>query len=200
MGKKIFIMGDICPDNDYRKIFDKGEIAVSDKILDLINQSEIAIANLECPATYEEKPITKCGPSLKANPEDIELLKKYGFGILTLANNHILDYGEEGVLETLNKCNEVGIKTFGAGRNNKDATKPMIIDICDKRIGLISFAEEEFNLASEKSPGANHFDVYQSFEDIASLKYLVDHIIFFIMVELNTMRIPLLYCKRNVEK
>ena len=55
-------MGDICPDNDYRKIFDKGEIAVSDKILDLINQSEIAIANLECPATYEEKPITKCGP------------------------------------------------------------------------------------------------------------------------------------------
>lgn len=179
MGKKIFIMGDICPDNDYRKIFDKGEIAVSDKILDLINQSEIAIANLECPATYEEKPITKCGPSLKANPEDIELLKKYGFGILTLANNHILDYGEEGVLETLNKCNEVGIKTFGAGRNNKDATKPMIIDICDKRIGLISFAEEEFNLASEKSPGANHFDVYQSFEDIASLKYLVDHIIVF---------------------
>lgn len=179
MGKKIFIMGDICPDNDYRKIFDKGEIAISDKIIDLINQSEIAIANLECPATYKEKPITKCGPSLKAKPQDIELLNKYGFEILTLANNHILDYGEEGVLETLNKCNEVGIKTFGAGINCNEAKKPMIIDIDDKRIGLISFAEAEFNLAGKKSAGANYFDVYQTFEDIRVLKSLVDFIIVF---------------------
>lgn len=201
--KKIFIMGDICPDNDYREIFNKGEIAICDKIRDLIAQSEIAIANLECPATVGTKSITKCGPSLKATPKDIDLLKKYGFEILTLANNHILDYGTQGVLETLDKCNQVGIRTVGAGRNIEEAAKPLIINACDKRIGLISFAEKEFNLADEKAPGANHFDVYQSFKDITQLKTLVDHIIIFYHggIEYYPYPSPLLQkkCRKMVE-
>ena len=102
MESKLLIFGDICPDNDYREMFDTNvNAAFADNVVDLIRNSEMVAANLECPATVNEIPITKCGPSLKAKPEDVSLLRKIGFNIFSLANNHILDYGMQGVNETL---------------------------------------------------------------------------------------------------
>lgn len=175
---KIIIMGDICPTDDYRNLFDSKDIeGLFGDTLDLIRDADISVANLECPATNSDKKITKCGPNLKAKPEDIRLLKDAGINVLSLANNHILDYGHKAVEETILTCKSENILTFGAGKNSQEAGEPLFIEIKGKRICLMSFAEEEFNLASDVSSGANRFDAYKSFDMIQNAKESADYLI-----------------------
>ena len=175
---QILIFGDICPDNDYRQLFDsKKNLAFSDEIVDDISNAKLVIGNLECPATNNKKPIMKCGPCLRAETSDVMKLKDIGFDVLSLANNHILDYGEKGVEDTLNICKENEIKVVGVGKNCIDAAVPLVCELENKKVGLISFAEAEFNLARTDAPGANHFDPYQSFDIIEELKRECDYVI-----------------------
>lgn len=203
MSKKIIIFGDVCPDNDYRKIFDKGCSALSEEIIHEIKDAEYVVANFECPATNENKPITKCGPNLKAKPEDLQVLLKNGINVLSLANNHIFDYGINGVIDTLNTCHNHGFHIFGAGINRNEADKPLIIELSNKKIGFLSFAEEEFNIAGECSPGASLFDPYYSFDKISALKSKVDSVVVLYHggIEHYIYPTPLLQkkCKRMVE-
>ena len=174
----ILIFGDICPDNDYKELFGRNKAQVFDtEIRHMISDADFVVGNLECPATKEKEAITKCGPSLKAEPEDIAYLKELGFDAFSLANNHILDYGEKAVKDTIECCESNGLMHFGAGQNAADAAKPIVTEIKGKKIGFISFAEAEFNLAGENTPGANHFDVYTSLDDVAQLKKECDFVI-----------------------
>ena len=178
MKKDILIFGDICPDNDYKPLFQEGGKGVfDDGILKLMEGSSFVLGNLECPATKTAQAILKCGPSLKAEPEDVQYLKAIGFDALSLANNHILDYGTEAVKETVDCCHDNGVLCFGAGENATDAAKALETQVEGKALAVISFAEAEFNLAGEQSPGANHFDVYTSLEDIRGLKESNDYVI-----------------------
>lgn len=178
MKQQILIFGDICPDNDYREMFDKNSNgAFSKEIAEEIKNSALVIANFECPATNNTVPLTKCGPALKAEPKDINLLKNMGFDVLSLANNHILDYGMQGVYETLKLCADSNICTVGAGENKTEAAKPLYCEVGSKTIGIISFAEAEFNLAGDTTPGANHFDPYNSFDLVTEMKKHCDYLI-----------------------
>lgn len=174
----LLIFGDICPDNNYKSLFGiNGNSVFDEKIEKLIANSSVVVGNLECPATNELLAIIKCGPSLKAAPKDINYLKKVGFDALSLANNHILDYGQAAVKETIEVCEQNDMITFGAGEDETHAKRPAICEINGKKIGLLSFAEAEFNLAIGDSPGANHFDPYTSFDDIAALKGQCDYVV-----------------------
>ena len=175
-GYSILIFGDICPDNDYRQLFDSGK-PFSEEIVQDIRNASLVIGNLECPATENGYPVQKTGPNQRARPQDLDLLSSIGFTVLSLANNHILDYGIPAVEETMEHAEECGIKTVGAGRNAEEAGKALILECNRKTVGILSFAEAEFNLATESAPGANHFDPYTSFEDVRELKEKVDYVI-----------------------
>ena len=172
---KISILGDVCPTNDYREYWDNG--TAFDVIGEKIGGSDLAIVNLECPATKFCKPITKCGPCLRAEPSDVALLKKAGFNLISLANNHIKDFQEQGVLDTINQCKINDVKYVGAGENSEEARKAQFFDVKGKRIGIISFAEKEFNTATETEAGANLFDVYESPEYVVECKKQCDFLI-----------------------
>lgn len=174
----VLIFGDICPDNDYKQFYGyDGKSVFDEKIKDLVEKSELVIGNLECPSTKSTSHITKCGPTLKAEFEDIKYLKEFGFDVFSLANNHILDYGSEAVKETISDIKKCGLECFGAAENEEDSKKPYIKEVSGKKIGLLSFAEAEFNLARGNNPGANHFDPYTSFDDISELKKQCDYVI-----------------------
>lgn len=178
MKEHILIFGDICPDNNYRTLFDSiNSIGFSSELLKKVTESDLVVANLECPATNNTVPITKCGPNLRAKPEDIDLLRNCGFDVLSLANNHVLDYGCQGLIDTISMCQFTGIKTVGAGTNKVEASKPIICSVGEKEVGIISFAESEFNLAGDTTAGANGLDPYYSFEIIKELNEKCDYVI-----------------------
>ena len=174
----ILIFGDICPDNDYKQLYGyNGKSVFDEKIKDLVEKSALVVGNLECPSTKSNSPITKCGPTLKAEPDDIRYLKAFGFDAFSLANNHILDYGEDAVKETIVDLETNDLAHFGAADSEEQAKSPLVVEISGNKVGFLSFAEAEFNLARGNNPGANHFDPYTSFDDISSLKKQCDYVI-----------------------
>ena len=101
--------------------------------------------NLECPLTIHETPIPKTGPNLRAHPDCARELKQTGIDVVTLANNHILDMGERGLFDTVDCCEEGGLKTVEAGKNIEEATKPLIVTVNDLRVAILNFAENEWS-------------------------------------------------------
>lgn len=175
---EIIIAGDICPTKDTEPLFESGqEHPIFNNVLPLLKQADCTVANLECAVLNQGKAIKKSGPALKANESTIKVLKKAGFNVLSLANNHIKDFGAAGVINTINTCNKYTIETFGAGSNLTVAKKPFIKEIKGIKIGFLAFAEQEFNIASATEAGANFLDVYEDFDSIRSLKNKVDYLI-----------------------
>lgn len=175
---QILVFGDICPTEDYRRFFDTRENgALSDRISSDVSAAGLAIANFECPATEHAVPIAKCGPSLRAEPKDVQLLRRIGFDVLSLANNHILDFGAEGVMQTLELCGAAQILTVGAGENCDAAKRPLLFEQDGKKIAILSYAEVEFNLAGKTTPGANHFEPFDAPDEIRRLRSGCDYLI-----------------------
>lgn len=197
----ILIFGDICPDNNYRVLFDKepqGPFA-SEIVADIKN-SAFVIGNLECPVTNNKTPSVKCGPNLRSEPRNLQLIKELGFGALSLANNHILDYGAQGVCDTLHYCEENNIAFWGGGLNATQASLPLIRQIAGYKVGLLSFAEAEFNLASKSTPGANHFDPYSSFDDVEQLKKQCDFVVVLYHGGIEHCKIPSPLLRKKCQK
>ena len=175
---KIAILGDICPSWGYRELFDRyaAEQIIGDVASEL-RSADLTVANLEAPATDRLVKSTKSGVCLRCKPDDVAIIKELGIRVLSLANNHILDYGEEGLLDTLRITEKAGIPVFGAGKTAQDAAKPFFAQIADRTIGFLSFAEEEFNIAYQNAPGANLFDPYCSLEQIRGAKAQCDYLV-----------------------
>lgn len=167
---KILFFGDVCPTDDYRKLFDdeSGKSLFGDT-LDLIKNSDFTVCNFECPATDSEKAILKCGPSLKAKPQDVKMLKNAGVNAVSLANNHTLDYGVKGFTDTINTLDNEGVKYFGASLNGNE-TDRVVFEKDGEVVTVFSFAEEEFNYSKTEKTGAIHFDPYESLDKIAEAK------------------------------
>ena len=174
---RLMLFGDICPTPDYEPLFRAGAEALLHDVLPLIRDADLAVCNLECPATAHNSPIVKTGPNLRAEPETLAMLKSAGFHAVSLANNHILDHGVKGVSDTLALCKKHDIAYFGGGENAQEAARPLFLEAKGLRIGFLSFAEHEFNLATEQSPGANLFDPYISLSAIRSAKENCDFLV-----------------------
>ncbi len=173
---KITIFGDICPTKDTQVAFDQGNRkAVFGEVLKEIDESDIVIGNLECAVTNSPKPIKKAGPVLYANSQSLKILN--GFDALCLANNHIRDCGDEGVMTAIDVCKSLGIRTFGAGDNLTAARKPLVIEKSGIRVGVMAFAEQEFNIATDIRPGACYLDLYNDFDSIRDFRKTVDYLI-----------------------
>ena len=162
---RIIVFGDICPI--------KGDMSFDISC----NGDDLLIGNLECPLTDNPKPVKKAGPVLYCQSTLASKLRTVGFYGVSLANNHIRDSGDDGVFNTIKVCEASGLRIFGAGATQESALEPLIIEKDGLKVGLISFAEREFNYAKKGKAGAAVFDPYDSFDRISELKQSVDAVI-----------------------
>lgn len=174
----ILIAGDLVPINSNEDSFVKSNCKnyFSDFEDDFIN-SDLFIANLECPLTSSGNRIDKSGSHLKAKPETIKGISELGINLASLANNHVGDYGDAGVKETISILESHNINILGAGLNSNEAKQPFIYKKDDCVVGVLSYADHEFGIAQENKPGANPFHLIDAFNDIQDLKKHVDYII-----------------------
>ena len=175
----ILIGADLVPTKSNMKYFENKDIEklVDKNLLEKLNKANYKIFNLEVPLVDKEMPINKCGPNLITSTKSGLGIKTLGVDFLTLANNHILDQGEEGLNSTLKVLKELNISFAGAGGTVVEAAKPFIFEIENKKIGIYCCAENEFSIASQNSVGANPFNPLESFDHIQKLKKEVDYVI-----------------------
>lgn len=176
---KLYIGADFVPTDINKSLFEegKGEALVGKELYEILKQSDLNVFNLEVPLTDAETPIVKFGNNLIAPTKTIHGYKALEPIFLTLANNHSLDQGEEGLTTTLDLLKAHDIAHAGAGSSLKDAKKPFIFEKDGLRIGFYLCTENEFTIASGHKMGANPFDVLESFDAVAALKEQCDYVI-----------------------
>ncbi|MFX0135592.1 MAG: CapA family protein [Candidatus Hodarchaeota archaeon] len=180
MTKKIelIITGDLCPDERIEKLCLNDEYnKIFNDALQILKEKDFSITNLECPLTLEYRPIEKDGPNLIANPKCAKAIKYAEIDAVTLANNHILDQGQEGLNKTISICNKLGIKTVGAGANLKAASMPLYVHIKGISIAIINIAENEFSIATKERGGANPLNLVDNYFQITEAKKNADIVI-----------------------
>ncbi|MCL3779149.1 CapA family protein [Prolixibacteraceae bacterium JC049] len=147
-------------------------------LLDLLDHSDLNVVNPEYPFTSSNIKATKYGSVLKGHPDCFQPIKKAKFNLLSLANNHILDYGIEGLKETIGLCRKNNIDFVGAGVNYEEARKPYYFEANGKTVAILNYAENEFNTAkANMRGGANPIDIVENVRDIKAAKKRCDYVI-----------------------
>ena len=150
---EICIASDWAPIRTFSQaILDNPEAVYGDVLAEL-RASDLRIANLECPLTRSESAVSKSGSVLKGVPGHIRGLTAVPFDIVTLANNHVFDYGLEGFQETLDLLDANGIQRVGAGLTRQAATAPLTVALGETTVALISFSEGEDLTGAVDGPG-----------------------------------------------
>ena len=128
-------------------------------VLPLLLAADLRFVNLECVISQSGQ---KWQPDQKAfhfraSPRAIEVLQAARIDAVTLANNHILDYGPEALLECLTFLDRAGIPHTGAGRNLRDALAPLLVEFVGNRVAVVALTDNEPAWeAAEHQPGVNH--------------------------------------------
>jgi len=107
---------------------------------DTLMSADITVGNLECPITSrgEAEPKTY---AFRAPLAAGDSLAQAGFDLVSLANNHVLDYGTIGLEDTLNKLSAAGVHSVGAGINKSEAYAPVFMEIEGLRLAFLAFAD-----------------------------------------------------------
>ena len=117
------------------------------------------IVNLETAVTASEEAWPRKGINYRMHPANVGCLKAAAIDCCVLANNHVLDWGFEGLAETLATLRTAGIRTAGAGADLDEALAPAIIDVAGgRRVLVFAYGSESAGVPGEwiaqpKRPG-----------------------------------------------
>lgn len=125
-------------------------------VKDLVSQADIAFANLESPASYTGTPYPGKAENItfRADPATLFGVAWAGFDVLSIANNHINDYGPKALAETLDFIDLLGMSRCGAGIDAEDARAPAVLDRDGTRFAFLAYAEPIWSVVSAKSAEA----------------------------------------------
>ncbi len=145
---------------------------------DFLNSADIRFGNLECPISDRE------GPSdnkylFCASPKVVDGLKKVGFDVLSVANNHMWDYGKDAFVDTLNYMKKAGIASVGGGMNFKEAHKGVQKDINGTKIIFLGYTDLllKNTSAAKNSAGVSYLNIDQMIKDIKDAKNMADMVV-----------------------
>lgn len=177
---KVLVAGDFAPrarlanqieEKRYSDVF-------PENLREVIKSVDFSFVNFESPIVEDTyKPIPKCGPNLHCTPEAAEAIKFAGFTGVTMANNHILDFGTNGLHKSVACCKDQGLDVVGVGDNLKDAEEILYIEKDGKTLAVINCCEHEFSIATETSAGANPLNPVRQYYAIQKAKDKADYLL-----------------------
>ena len=139
---KINVFGDFCCNDASRLHFD-------DTMTDLLKSSDINVVNFEAPIrTKCSQPIIKSGPLLSQDCKSPSFLEKNNFNVISMANNHIMDYGEDSLRLTMESFHDsliCGVGTF----QEAYSVKKKVVE--NQTVGFLSLVQYEFGVHNESS-------------------------------------------------
>jgi hypothetical protein len=134
---RIVLTGDLRPVDPIRHLVEgaEGRNSPCGKVMG----ADLAFTNLETPLTDGGVRADKLIP-LRSSSQRAPDVKAVGFDIASFANNHALDYGIEGLYDTLRHMADAGVVVVGAGRNVAEALAPAFQEVGGVRVGFLGFS------------------------------------------------------------
>lgn len=108
-----------------------------DAVVRLLHDADVVFGDLETPLSTRGYPREKL-VTLRAEPGTGRVLSDIGFQVLSLANNHALDYGEEALLDTIDVLKRSDLRAVGAGANLDDALAPQLVEAAGCRLAFLA--------------------------------------------------------------
>ncbi|MGG6293149.1 CapA family protein [Leptolyngbya sp. AN02str] len=129
---------------------------------------DIFLANLD-------RPLDILGDA--TTPASLKSLRQSGVGIVNVSSDALAQNGQQGLLKTLDTLKEVGVRPVGAGRNQREARRPEIIDVRGQRIAYLGYADTDEYAAGMWRAGANPALQDRIAEDVKSIRDQVDWVV-----------------------
>jgi len=157
--------GDVCFYDGYANMASfksKGsniEKCISSELLEEMRNADICMINNEFAYSNRGTPLAGKEYTLCSKPENVKILHDMGVDLVSLANNHVYDYGKDALLDTLDTLQNANVPYVGAGKNIEEASKPYIFEMSGRKIAFLSATQVERNAnpetkgATEEEPG-----------------------------------------------
>jgi poly-gamma-glutamate capsule biosynthesis protein CapA/YwtB (metallophosphatase superfamily) len=153
----------------------------------LLRSADLTFGNLESPLSKQGTPLPGKGIWLRGDPSGAAALSEVGYDVMSVANNHILDYDDPAFLDTLTFLNEQGIIPVGGGTNLAMAAKPVFREVKGQQIAFLAATEmadifwdwdypRTFEAKPDR-PGVYKLDPDQLVDDVSSLRGKADLIV-----------------------
>lgn len=139
---KISLVGDMLFDKEVRRVMEKrGAEFIFSGYKEYMEKSDVLFGNLETPLTDKGIAHKDKQYVFRSKPEIADYLKKNNFTAVSIANNHILDYGEVGLLDTINYLKKSKVGYAGSGKDKEEAETPYIVEKKGLKIGFLAFTK-----------------------------------------------------------
>ena len=155
--------GDICLTEDgyvidhYDALGGDIGLCLSEEVLDRLNEADISMINHEYPVSTRGAALEGKYYTFRASPEREVILQQMGIDIVSLANNHIYDFGADAFYDTLDALRQAEIPYVGAGADMEEASRPVYFVTGGIKIGFVSANRSEKFIftpeAGENTPG-----------------------------------------------
>lgn len=157
-----------------------------------LTRGDVVIGNLESPLTDEGRPVAgKC--TLRGSPAWAPYLRRAGFTLVSLANNHTMDYGSEGLESTLKALGDAGILAVGAGRDVETACAPVVQSVNGATLACLARTAVPVsapNRAGRRIPGVAFFDLEDTLAAVRRCRRQADVVIVLLHWGLEEYRYP----------
>ncbi|MFH2006634.1 MAG: CapA family protein [bacterium] len=182
----VLLAGDTAPhDKAVPRVRAKGYTYPYSATAELFRQADVSFFNLEAPVTrHPNKFFPYKFYYHQVDPAAVPAWKDLGVDVVSLANNHVKDRRDQGLLDTLAHLRKAGIEVVGAGASEPLARRPVIVDVEGTRIGFLAYLQDWwfYNLyhdlfALQGRPGCARFLRADVTEDVRRLKPLVDVVV-----------------------
>lgn len=196
---KIGFTGDIAFDEYTTDYYNKPE-KIDKKLLDFLNDNDYNVIDLESPVTLHDE-TEKESLMHKLEPKHVDYIKKIIKNpIAVIANNHMMDYGKQGLLDTLKNLKQKKVEYIGAGKNVDEASKYIVLGN-DVKVGVIAIQYKDYYIATEENPGPFH-DSYLKLlkQRINEMKSEVDWVVVVYHGGEEFLSVPMPYTKKLLKK
>lgn len=156
--------GDVIP---VRRLADASPdaLARAEPLFDLLRTSDVAVGNFEITLSQRGMPLEKL-LNIRTSPDVAQDLAPMGFDVLNIANNHTVDYGWDGLLDTRTALQAAGVQPVGVGATLADAATPVQLEVAGRRVIVLAYSclLPTGMAASERRPGLSPLHVDTGYE------------------------------------
>jgi hypothetical protein len=154
------------------------------KALPFLQGADLTAGNLETPITTRGIPAQDKQFVFKGRPDAMPALKEAGFDVISLANNHTLDQGTQGLLDTIGHLDEAGIPNIGGGNDEDEAFKPLILEAKGISVAYLGFSrvlpDGSWKAGKDKAGVAESYDSTRAVAAIKKARESADLVVAYI--------------------
>ncbi len=178
--------GDVMFSDEYLKAYQQSGIhaIADDTMLQYMQNADLFILNEEFPFSRRGEPMADKQFTFRTDPKYVSIFKELGADIVTLANNHALDYGRDAFEDTLETLDQAGIQRIGGGYNISEAAAPALCTVQGQRFAI--FGATRVSPSADWYAGDAQSGLFQTYDPaklnaaIQEARKSCDHVIVFV--------------------